>query len=439
MLLVGLDFVLEPLLPTGIAHLVLMVVGLAGVLAFSSAIFGRFTELYRRDEGQAARLRAFAQALELRRAQMQALNIAGMSLTSELDTATVLQRVVDQARAVASAKYAALGVFDSDGLVEQFITSGISDEERARIGPLPHGLGLLGLLQKEQVTLRLRDIHEHPRSVGFPEDHPPMRSFLGTPIVYRGVSLGNLYLTEKQGAEEFDEADLETLVVLATQAGVAVENARLLDETHRAQQKLRELSVLEDRERIARELHDGVIQSLFAAGMSLQGAAGMAGDAEVERRIESVVTDIDRTISDLRNFIFGLRPGILSDRQLDQALRQLASDFGSRSGVVTVVEVDSEVASEYSSRAADVVQLVREALSNVGRHGAATTCRVSFRRGDDGLVLEVDDDGRGFDVDLTSWGMGLTNLRERVESLGGTLEIESVPGEGTTVRATFPP
>lgn len=439
MLLVGLDFVLEPLLPTGIAHLVLMVVGLAGVLAFSSAIFGRFTELYRRDEGQAARLRAFAQALELRRAQMQALNIAGMSLTSELDTATVLQRVVDQARAVASAKYAALGVFDSDGLVEQFITSGISDEERARIGPLPHGLGLLGLLQKEQVTLRLRDIHEHPRSVGFPEDHPPMRSFLGTPIVYRGVSLGNLYLTEKQGAEEFDEADLETLVVLATQAGVAVENARLLDETHRAQQKLRELSVLEDRERIARELHDGVIQSLFAAGMSLQGAAGMAGDAEVERRIESVVTDIDRTISDLRNFIFGLRPGILSDRQLDQALRQLASDFGSRSGVVTVVEVDSEVASEYSSRAADVVQLVREALSNVGRHGAATTCRVSFRRGDDGLVLEVDDDGRGFDVDLSSWGMGLTNLRERVESLGGTLEIESVPGEGTTVRATFPP
>jgi signal transduction histidine kinase len=265
-----------------------------------------------------------------------------------------------------------------------------------------------------------------------------MHSFLGAPVSARGSVFGNIYLTEKQDAEEFDEADLETLVVLATQAGVAIENARLVDETRRAQQKLRELSVLEDRERIARELHDGVIQSLFAAGMSLQGAAGMADDAEVERRIENVVTDIDRTIRDLRNFIFGLRPGILADRQLDQALKELASEFGSRSGVVTVVEVDGEAASELSSRASDLVQLVREALSNVGRHGAATTCRVSLRRGGDGFLLEVDDDGRGFDVDLTSWGMGLTNLRERVKSLGGTLEIESVPGEGTTVRASFP-
>ena len=116
----------------------------------------------------------------------------------------------------------------------------------------------------------------------------------------------------------------------------------------------------------------------------------------------------------------------------------MAGEFGSRTGVVTVVDVDSAAASQLASRAGDVVQLAREALSNVGRHAAATTCRVSLRRGDAGLFLEVDDDGRGFDADVTSWGMGLQNLRERVESLGGLLDVESTPGEGTTVRATFP-
>lgn len=363
---------------------------------------------------------------------------AGMELASEHDLDAILQRIVELAAQLTGARYAALGVLGPGGQLIDFVTTGVTPEQRAAIGDLPHGRGVLGLLVTEARPLRLRNIAEHPSSVGFPPNHPPMRSFLGAPVSAHGSVFGNIYLTEKQGAEEFGEADLETLVVLATQAGVAVENARLLDETRRAQQKLRELSVLEDRERIARELHDGVIQSLFAAGMSLQGAAGMAGDAEVERRIENVVTDIDRTIRDLRNFIFGLRPGILADRQLDQAFKELASEFGSRSGVVTVVEVDGEAASELSSRAGDLVQLVREALSNVGRHGAATTCRVSLRRGEDGFLLEVDDDGRGFDVDLTSWGMGLTNLRERVESLGGTLEIESVPGEGTTVRASFP-
>jgi signal transduction histidine kinase len=363
---------------------------------------------------------------------------AGVELASEHDLDTMLQRIVELAMELTGARYAALGVIGPDGQLIDFVTAGVTPEQRAAIGDLPHGRGVLGLLIREAHPLRLRNIADHPSSVGFPPNHPPMYSFLGAPVSARGSVFGNIYLTEKEGAEEFDEADLETLVVLATQAGVAVENARLVEETRSAQQKLRELSVLEDRERIARELHDGVIQSLFAAGMSLQGAAGMADDTEVERRIENVVTDIDRTIRDLRNFIFGLRPGILADRQLDQALKELASEFGSRSGVVTVVEVDGEAASELSSRASDLVQLVREALSNVGRHGAATTCRVSLRRGGDGFLLEVDDDGRGFDVDLTSWGMGLTNLRDRVESLGGTLEIESVPGEGTTVRASIP-
>jgi signal transduction histidine kinase len=266
-----------------------------------------------------------------------------------------------------------------------------------------------------------------------------MHSLLGAPIAGRARVFGNIYLTDKQDSDAFDEEDERILVVLAAQAAVAVENARLHEETEYNARELRRLEVLEDRERIAKELHDGVIQSLFAVGMSLQGLATMSADDETVRRLEAAVEDVDRAIRDLRNYIFGLRPGVLADRQLDQALKELTADFGARSGVVTVVEVDGEVASMLASRASDVVQLVREALSNVERHGEATTCRVSLVRGPDGTaVLEVDDDGRGFDVDRTAWGMGLNNLRDRIESFGGRFQITSVPGEGTTVRMALP-
>jgi signal transduction histidine kinase len=196
--------------------------------------------------------------------------------------------------------------------------------------------------------------------------------------------------------------------------------------------------VLDDRERIAKELHDGVIQSLFAVGMSLQGAAALANDPGISTRIEGAVEDIDRAIRDLRNYIFGLRPGILADRQLDQALRELGSEFEERTGVVTVVDVDPRVAAELASVAADVIQMVREALSNVGRHAEATTCRISLRRDVGSAVLEIDDDGRGFDPSDTTGGMGLTNLSERTAALGGSFDLKGSAGDGTTVRATLP-
>ena len=250
---------------------------------------------------------------------------------------------------------------------------------------------------------------------------------------------GNIYLTEKRGTEGFTEDDERALTVLATQAGVAIENARLYEETQRAQSELLRLEVLDERERIAKELHDGVIQSLFAVGMSLQGAVALTQDEGIAGRLEDAVEDIDRAIRDLRNYIFGLRPGILADRQLDQALRELGSEFEQRSAVVTVVDVDPGVAAELASVAADVVQVTREALSNVSRHAAATTCRVSLRRTADGnALLEIDDDGQGFELGGAPGGLGLANLRERVDSLGGKLDIDSMTGEGTTVRATLP-
>jgi signal transduction histidine kinase len=364
---------------------------------------------------------------------------AGMALASEISVDALLQRIVELAVELTNARYGALGVLTPDGRsIDEFITVGITAEERAAIGDPPTGHGLLGALIRDARPLRIPDISADSRSVGFPPNHPPMRSLLGAPITGRGRVFGNIYLTDKRDAEVFDEEDERILIVLATQAAVAVENARLYDETERRGRELRRLQIVEERERIGKELHDGVIQSLFAVGMHLQALAA-ASSGDIEGRLVSAVEDIDDAIRDLRNYIFGLRPGILADRHLDQAITDLASDFGVRSSVVTVVDVDAEVASALSALAPDIVQLVRESLSNVGRHGAATTCRVSLRRVGGDLVLEIDDDGQGFDVESTTWGMGLRNLQERVGALGGSFQVTSAPGDGTTVRATFRP
>jgi signal transduction histidine kinase len=235
----------------------------------------------------------------------------------------------------------------------------------------------------------------------------------------------------EKGGRGFSADNVSVLEAFGAQAALALDY-----EGTRAE--LERLLVLEDRERIAKELHDGVIQALFAVGMGLQGTALMSGDPELGERIEGAVGELDRVIRDLRNYIFGLRPGILADRQLDQALRHLGDEFQQRSGVVTVVEVDATVAAELSNRAVDLVQLVRESLSNVGRHAQATTVRVSLFRRDDHAVVEVDDDGTGFDTETATRGEGLTNLEKRVEALGGKATIESTPGLGTTVRLELP-
>lgn len=363
---------------------------------------------------------------------------AGLALAPERSLQAILQRIVELAVDITMARYGAISVLAPDGSIDEFITEGITDEERAKIGDPPTGHGILELLITEARPLRLADLTTHPGSVGFPPHHPPMRSLLGSPILARGKVFGNIYVTDKQGEDEFTIDDERALQVLATQAGVAVENARLYEDMLRAQDEVRRLEVMDERERIAKELHDGVIQSLFAVGMSLQGAAALAQDEGITVRIEGAVEDIDGAIRDLRNYIFGLRPGILADRQLDQALRELGAEFEERSGVVTVVDVDPGIAAELASIASDVVQVTREALSNVGRHAEATTCRVSLRRGVEGAVLVIDDDGRGFEPGAGGKGLGIGNLRDRVTSLGGSLDITSSAGEGTTVRAVLP-
>lgn len=362
-----------------------------------------------------------------------------MVLSAELSLPAVLQRIVEVAAEITGARYGALGVLDAAGnAIEEFLTVGVSDDERRAIGAPPVGKGLLGQLIHHPHAQRIAEIGSHPNAVGFPPQHPRMTSFLGTPVMSRGRVFGNLYLTDKRDAPAFTEDDERAVVVLAAQAGTALENARLFEEAAAARQELERLAVMEERERIARELHDGAIQSLFAVGMELQGIAGLSGDPDTQARLEGATSEIDRVIRDLRNYIFGLRPGILADRQLDQALREMARDFESKTGITTVTDVDSEAAAELASRAGDVVQLVREALSNVGRHSGATTCRVSLWQENGRAMLEVDDDGSGFDPSGPEAGSGLRNMRERAAGLDGEARVESVASEGSTVTVSIP-
>jgi len=195
---------------------------------------------------------------------------------------------------------------------------------------------------------------------------------------------------------------------------------------------------MEERERIAKELHDGIIQSLFAVGMGLQGAALMSSDPQIGGRLERAVEELDGVIRDLRNYIFGLRPGILADRQLDQALKDLGEEMHTRSQEDVDVRVDAALAARLSGRSAGIVQLVREALSNVSRHAGATRAVVSLERKGAHAILTVEDDGVGFNPDADGAGNGMRNMRERAIALGGTLEVSSAPGKGTLLRVAFP-
>jgi signal transduction histidine kinase len=196
---------------------------------------------------------------------------------------------------------------------------------------------------------------------------------------------------------------------------------------------------LAERERIARELHDGTIQSLFAVGIGLRATRGRERDPELRLGIEQAVAELDGVIRDLRNYVFGLRPLILAQRQLDQALEELVRELESKTSVKALTDIDHLVAAGLAAAATDVIQLARESLSNVGRHSRARTCWLSLRRDGTAAVLEVRDDGRGFNAqDLDGAGRGLVNLRERAAALGGTVTIDTAPSRGTSVRIALP-
>jgi signal transduction histidine kinase len=359
---------------------------------------------------------------------------AVLAVASDLSLSVVLRRIVESATSLVDAQYGALGVIGPDGRLSEFVNTGLDDATVAKIGPLPLGRGVLGRLVTHPEPLRLRDIAEHPDSFGFPPHHPPMHSFLGVPIRVRDEVFGNLYLCEKRSAPEFTDEDEALAITLASAAGVAIENARLHGQ-------LQELVVLEDRERIARDLHDKVIQQLFATGMSLQGAARLADDEGVARRLNQAVDDLDTTIREIRNTIFALHSPTIG---LRAELITVVAELDERLGVTSRLHVEGPIDRSIAPEIADhVPTVIREAVSNAARHGKAHTIDILVRADAD-CTVRVADDGAGMAADVTpgtptdSGGHGLANLDHRARSLGGTLSVSPRPVGGTILEWTVP-
>jgi signal transduction histidine kinase len=364
--------------------------------------------------------------------ELKAVSDAVLAIGAELSVEEVLQRLVDSARTLAKASYAALGIPDDDGGFSQFLTSGMSEKLIASLGPLPRTHGMLGAMLETAEPFRTHDIHEDPRFNGWwPRGHPDMHSFLGVPIVAPEGVIGAFYLTEKLGDADFTAADQELIELLAAHAAIAITNARLYEQS-------RELSILSERNRLALELHDAVSQKLFSLVLNAEAATTLLDrDANEARaqvlKLQELATE---ALDELRSLIFELRPPDLERDGLCGALRKHVDVL--RRLQPTQIELDGDLELERDLRRdQDVFRIAQEALQNAMRHAHATHIVVRLRADDGRLVLDVEDDGVGFDPDATevrSRRLGLTSMEERAQRLGARLEVRSAEGAGTTVH-----
>jgi len=352
---------------------------------------------------------------------------AVLAVASGLELDPILHRIVEAAIELVDAQYGALGVLTpTNGRFSQLVNIGIDAPTRAAMGPLPEGKGLLGQLIVDPRPLRLADLSTHRASVGFPANHPPMRTFLGVPIRVGTVVFGNLYLTEKAGGAEFTAADEVVVEALATAAGIALQNADLYE-------KAQLLAVFADRDRIARDLHDHVIQRLFATGLELQSTLRRITDEEARERVQQSVDDLDATIREIRTSIFDLHTaGEASESNLRQTLLDTVTMAVAGSGIVPSVRIAKAVNTLVPGEVGvHAVAVVREAVSNAVRHGRPNTLTITVQAGDGELVIDVLDDGMGIDPEQTR--SGLRNLEERARQCGGKLSVkaEAEPAGGT--------
>lgn len=368
---------------------------------------------------------------------LRAVSDAVLAVAAEHSVGEVLQRLVDSARELVGARYAALGIPDGSGGFRRFLVAGMSDELIAAMGPLPRTHGMLGAMLTADGAYLSRDIHDDPRFRGWwPKGHPDMRSFLGVPIVAREEVIGAFYLTEKADARRFDEADRELIELLAAHAAIAITNARLYERS-------RELSILSERNRLALELHDAVTQKLFSLNLAAESAATLlARDAEAARtQLERVRALSREALDELRSLILGLRPADLEHDGLEGALRKEVAMVSRVHGIEVRLSTRSLPGPD-APRDAQVLRIANEAVHNAVRHAAAGHVTVDLRGdGNALLALEVSDDGHGFDPgdrELRSRHLGLTSMEERAAELGGRLAISSAPGSGTTIRLELP-
>jgi signal transduction histidine kinase len=384
--------------------------------------------------------------INLRSRQLESLHEAALALTTELELEKVLQKVVDLSRDLLNATYGALGVLEAGGdQIGQFITSGISEADRKSIGSPPKGIGLLGVLSPGGEALIVNDISEDPRSAGFPPNHPRMKSLLGVPIKSKGEIFGNLYVADKVdvtnpdsgGLIGFTEIDKHLLEKFATQAAIAIENAQLYSQ-------VRELAVLKERERFSMDLHDGIMQAVYATGLSLREARMQMKEdpQETESRLELAVKDLSRVLRDIRNYIMGLRPDRFSDKDLVTGVSEIAREL--RANTLLNVNFTPPSREKFQDltdeQTAELLMITQEALSNVRKHARARNLFLALDRRNGVIRLTIEDDGAGFDPNeaQTELGNGLRNMRERANALNAKMSLDAKKGQGTKIQLSLP-
>jgi len=367
----------------------------------------------------------------LRPDDLQHLLDAIVSIGSELSLPIVLRRIIETATDLVDAQFGALGVLDESGThLSQFLYSGIDDATAAAIGDLPSGKGILGTLIVDPRPIRLAELSAHADSFGFPPNHPPMGSFLGVPIRIRGQVFGNLYLCGKTTGAEFTSADEQLVIGLATAAGVAIENARL-------HARVGELRVVEDRERIARDLHDTVIQRMFAIGLRMQGLAATTSEAATVERLKQMIEDLDDTVRDIRTTIFELQRPRIPGRSLRQEILDLVDEINSPSNLSIAIQFDGPVDLAVPDTTADhLIAVVRESVTNAVRHSGGSEIAIDISVGDH-LEARVSDNGSGVE-DHAPRGNGLRNMQSRALELGGECKVDRSQSDGTLVTWRVP-
>lgn len=367
--------------------------------------------------------------------QLDGLLDAVLAVAEDLDLEAVLERVVVAACSLIGARFGALGVVDADDpdRLSNFVHHGMDPDTIALMGDLPTGRGLLGQLLRDPRPLRLDDLTQHPAASGLPAGHPPMGSFIGTPIRVRGEVYGNLYLTEKRSGGAFSARDEGAVVALAAVAGSAIANVKLSASAG-------ELSVIRERDRIGRDLHDTVIQNLYATGLGLQAAQRAQADpADVQERIGRAIDSIDGIVKEIRATIFALQDVPSVDASPRTRVLAVADEMASLLGFPPRLRLDGPIDTVVDRELADnLMPVLRETLTNVAKHARASTVVVRVEVLDGALELEVTDDGVGLPDALRPGGMGVDNIRERAVLLGGEATFGSVDGGGTRVLWRIP-
>ena len=363
--------------------------------------------------------------------RLHALIDAMLLMEADSPLSNLLRQIVSTATDLVGARYGALGVLSRDGQsLSEFITYGLTPDETAKIGDRPTGKGVLGETIKVRSPLRIDDLTAHERSAGFPPGHPSMKRFLGVPVVTRdGHVWGNLYITEPLDDEPFSYDDELLLVTFGRVAGSVIDQSNL-------RRELRELSVAEERQRLARDLHDTVIQRLFGVGLNLQMALPVMVNEQAKTRLNQALDELNETIHDIRTTIFEIDQDRATEDTLRQRATALTSEVGSRLGVQAHLAVQSGLSQQVNEHCAHhTIQALREILSNIVRHSEATHIDVNIDSDGDYLVLSVRDNGVGFD-EVSGVGRGLRNLVTRAHDLGGECVVESDLGSGTLVMWT---